>query len=76
MKNKKTIIRKVKPLNCMVKECGIEQVFEIGDRIEILNTITKNVYVTGVIQKNWKILKNDGTFHPYYNTLQSARVIK
>ena len=77
MKDKlKTIVRKVQPLKCMLKECGIEQVFAVGDRIEILNTITKNVSVTGVIQQDWKILKDDGNFHPYNNTFQSARVIK
>lgn len=62
---------KTKP--CMVSLLGKFQTFKVGDRIEIFNTITKDVYRTATIINRGAQLSDKG--EKLENSLRSARVL-
>jgi hypothetical protein len=63
----------IKTLPCMVSILGKFQTFKVGDKIEIFNTITKEVYRTAIILNRGQQLTNKG--EKLENSLRSARVL-
>jgi hypothetical protein len=57
----------------MVNLLGKSQIFKIGDKIEIFNTITKEVYRNALIINRGEQLTDKG--EKLNNSLRSARVI-
>ena len=62
----------IETLPCMVSLLGKSQTFKVGDRIEIFNTITKQVYRTATILNRGQQLTSHG--EKLENSLRSARV--
>jgi hypothetical protein len=58
----------------MVALLGKSQTFKVGDKIEIFNTITKEVYRTATILNRGQQLTDKG--EKLENSLRSARVLK
>jgi hypothetical protein len=58
---------------CMVALLGKSQTFKVGDKIEIFNTITKEVYRTAIILNRGQQLTDKG--EKLENSLRSARVL-
>jgi hypothetical protein len=58
---------------CMVSLLGKFQTFKVGDRVEIFNTITKEVYRTATILNRGQQLTDKG--EKLENSLRSARVL-
>ena len=58
---------------CMVELLGKFQTFKVGDKIEIFNTITKEVYRKAIILNRGQQLTDKG--EKLENSLRSARVL-
>ena len=63
----------IETLPCMASFLGKSQTFKVGDRIEIFNTITKEVYRTATILNRGQQLTDQG--EKLENSLRSARVL-
>ena len=63
----------IETVPCMVSLLGKFQTFKVGDRIEIFNTITKEVYRTATILNRGQQLTDKG--EKLNNSLRSSRVL-
>ena len=72
-KNTMTTDFTIETTPCMVSLLGKFQTFKVGDRIEIFNTITKEVYRTAKILNRGQQLTDKG--EKLENSLRSARVL-
>ena len=63
----------IETLPCMVKLLGKLQTFKVGDKVEIFNTITKEVYRTATILNRGQQLTDQG--EKLENSLRSAKVL-
>jgi hypothetical protein len=71
--NTKTTNFTIQTVPCMVSLLGKFQTFKVGDRIEIFNTITKEVYRTATILNRGQQLTDKG--EKLENSLRSARIL-
>lgn len=59
---------------CMISLLGKTQIFKVGDKVEIFNTITKKVSRIVTIIGEGTVMNEKG--EKWGNTLQSARLLK